>query len=312
MVFAFGKLIAGGELLSVHHLDVVIVLNGAGGNSCLQSFLQACQAAGTGLGAPVTVEHDTADMILSFFGSIVIIIFQVCQCVPAGTLSAGCQVNAVAVIGLACFVHQQELLGTGTGSEVVRAVNIGGQLGAVMQGSAVGSVLQFLDHKVAIGIFDGVASFVTCIHDLNMADIVAAVVTVADILEGIAFRGVGDGEGGRIVEVTVVGIQFTGHLLCLLICSTVAVKLQCGLDRIQFADSLLGGDFHLTGGCGNLTLDAICGSVAGGFISTGSQINGDHRCCFCFFRAYAHKHSACQHDRNKKQGQCFGEYFLHF
>ena len=312
VVFAFGKLIAGGELLSVHHLDVVFVLNFAVGNSCLQSFLQACQAAGTGLGAPVTVEHDTADMILSFFGSIVIIIFQVCQCVPAGALSAGCQVNAVTVVGVALFVHQQELLGTGTGSEVVRTVNIGGQLGAVVQGGAAGGMFQMVDDVVTSGILHGMAVSVFLIDNADMADIVAAVVAVADILEGIAFGCVGDGEGGRIVEVTVVGIQFTGHLLCLLICSTVAVKLQCGLDRIQFADSLLGGDFHLTGGCGNLTLDAICGSIVGGFINTGGQINGDHRCCFCFFRAYAHKHSACQHDRNKKQGQCFGEYFLHF
>ena len=310
VVFACGKLIAGGELLSLHLLDGVFVLYGTGGNSCLQGCLQACQAAGALCSAPVTVEHDTTDMLFCFFGSVVFIIFQVCQSIPGGALSAGCQVDAVTIVRLACFVHQQELLGTGAGGIVVRAVNIGGQLGAVMQGSAAGSVLQFLDYIVAVGIFDSIACCVTCIHDLNMADIVAAVVAVADILEGITFRCVGNGDGGRIVEVTVVGIQFTGYLLRLLVSGAVTVKLQSRLDGGKFFCSLLGGGLH-RGGCSrNFAEDTVFSYGIGSF-STGDQINGDLRRGFCSFGAYAHKHGAHQHNHHEEQGKCFGECFLH-
>ena len=296
MVFTLLQFVAGGVRLSVYQSDLIIVFNFAAGDSSLQSSLQACQAAGGAFfGAPVAVEQDAADMVFSFLRGIVIVVFQVCDCVPAGADNTGLNVDAVTIQGMACFVLQQELLGTGAGCKVEGAIHIGGEFAVVVQRCAA-AVLQLLDDILAVCVLNGIAGFITLENDTDVADIVAAVVTVADVLEGIAFGSAGNRHGIRVCKVTGVRVKLSCDFLCFLVCGAVAVELQRRLRSFQFADSLsrLGDDF--SSGCGYLADQSACFEgnlgLCGSGITTGDQTDNSLAGGGGFFCCYGQNHHA--------------------
>ena len=296
MVFTLLQFVAGRVLLSVYQSDLIIVFDFAVGDSCLQGGLQICQAAGSAcFSAPVAVEQDAADMVFSFLRGIVIVIFQVCDCVPAGADNTGLDVDAVTVQSMACFVLQQELLGTGAGCIVEGAVNIGGGFTIVMQRGAA-AVLQFLDDVLAICVLDSVAVGVTLKNDTDVADIVTTVVTVADVLEGIAFGSTSNCHGGRVCKVTGVRVKLSCDFLCFLVCGAVAIKLQRRLGSLQFTDGLsgLGDDFSC--GCGYLADQSACFEgnlgLCGSGITTGDQTDNSLAGGSGFFCCYGQNHHA--------------------
>lgn len=207
-VLAFFQLVICSGVLDVNHeSDVIFLFNLAIGNGLLQSGLQLGQTAHAFQGAPVAVLGDGADVFGRVARCVVVSIFQVgngIEGVAAG--DTGAQIDAIGVHGLACLVHQQEVLRTGAGQLIKGADDVGSGLAHVGQGSAVG-LLQLLDDELAVFVQLGGAVFVAIINDVELADVMSAIVATADIPEGEAFGSAGDGDGAGIGEVTVVSVQ---------------------------------------------------------------------------------------------------------
>ena len=289
------------NLSAVAEVDGVFGLHRTTGSCCLQGCLQRGQAAGFAFcSAPVAVEDDATYVVFCFLGCVVVIVFQICQCIPVAGFCTGFQVDTVTIEGITCCVLQQELHRTGTGTLVIRTFETGGGLQINGQGSAV-AVLQFLDRAILV------------INNTDVADIVTTVVSGADILEGVAFGRTGNSYGSRVGEVTVVGVQITDLALCSLVRGAVAVKLQCRLRSSQHSrGSLVRSGNNFRGGCAYLTGQLatvyfeVCAFICG---FTGNQLHGDFRVLGSrFFRSKSRNTHHAQQHADRQQPYC---QFLH-